>query len=56
MTFHTNGWKPLRIRFDEIDGFIEIHNKTRYLVLFDELWDKICDRIKYLTSKNRLLF
>ena len=28
--------KPLRIRCDKIDGFIKIHNKIRYLVLFDE--------------------
>ena len=26
--------KPLRIRFNKIDGFIEIHDKTKYLVLF----------------------
>ena len=42
----------MRIRYDEIDGFIKIHNKARYLVLFDEWCDKICDRIKYLISKN----
>ena len=28
------GAKPLRIWFDEIDGFIKIHNGIRYLVLF----------------------
>ena len=30
--------KPLRIRFDEIDGFIEINERIRYLVLFDYGW------------------
>ena len=29
------GAKPLRIRLNKIDGFIKIHNKIRYLVLFD---------------------
>ena len=47
------GEKPLRIRYDEIDGFIKIHNGIRYLVLFDCGWlDKICDRIKYLISEK----
>ena len=46
------GAKPLDIRFDEIDGFIKIHDGIRYLVLFDHgLFGKICfkkiDRIKY---------
>ena len=26
-------FKPLRIRFDKIDGFIRIYDGTRYLVL-----------------------
>ena len=52
MTFHTMGVKPLRIRSNKIDGFIKIHNKIKYLVLFDECSDKICDRIKYLLSKK----
>ena len=29
------GAKPLRIRFDKVDGFIRIYDGTRYLVLFD---------------------
>ena len=34
--------KPLRIRFDEIDGFIRVYNGTRYLVLFgSERYDYI---------------
>ena len=28
------GAKPLRIRYDKIDGFIKDHNGIRYLVLF----------------------
>ena len=47
------GPKPLRIRCDEIDGFIKIHNGIRYLVLSDCSWfDKICDSIKYLISEK----
>ena len=46
--------KPLRIRYDKIDGFIKIHNKIRYLVLFD--WcDKVYDRVKHLISENVVL-
>ena len=44
--------KPLRIRYDRIDGFIKIHNNIKYLVLFDEWCEKICDRIKYLISEK----
>ena len=29
------GAKPLRIKFDKINGFIWIYNGTRYLVLLD---------------------
>ena len=43
--------KPLRIRFDKIDGFIRIYDGTRYLTLFgSEKYDAICDRIRYLIS------
>ena len=28
------GWKPLRIRFNEIEKFIRVDDKIRYLVLF----------------------
>ena len=45
--------KPLRIGFDKIDGLVKIHNKIRYLVLFDYNYcDKICDKIKYLISEE----
>ena len=47
----STGAKPLRIRYDEIDGFINIHNGIRYLVLFEcGCFDKICGRIKYLVK------
>ena len=29
------GPKPLQIRFDKIDGFIKIYNRTKYLTWFD---------------------
>ena len=49
----STGAKPWRIRFDKIDGFIKMHDKIRYLILFDySYWDKICDKIKYLTSEQ----
>ena len=46
--------KPLHIRFDKTNGFIRVLNgEIEDLVLFDyELFDKICDRIKYLISKK----
>ena len=44
--------KPLPIRYNKIDGYIKFHNKVRYLVLFDEWYNKICDRIKYLISES----
>ena len=36
------GAKPLRIRVNKTDRFIKIHNRIRYLVLFDfVLFDKL---------------
>ena len=57
MIFHTKtstGPKPLRIRFDKKDGFIRVRGvEFRYLALFDHgLFDKICDKIKYLISEK----
>ena len=48
------GPKPLRIRFDKIDGFIiSLDGKIKLLILFDYgLLDKICDKIKYLITKK----
>ena len=49
--------KPLRIRFNKIDGFIMVlDGKIKDLVLFDYgLFDKFCDKIKYLISKKVVL-
>ena len=45
------GSKPLRIRFDKIDGFIRIYDGTRYLTVFgSEKYDAIYDRIWYLVN------
>ena len=46
--------KQLRIRIDKIDGFIMIlDGKIKHLVLFDYgLFDKICNKMKYLISKK----
>ena len=45
--------KPLRIRFDKIDGFIKIHIKIRFWVLFNYSYcDKIYDKIIYLISEE----
>ena len=51
MTFHT---KPLRIRFDKIDGFIMVGGgEFKHLVSFDNgLFDKICGKTKYLISEK----
>ena len=48
------GPKPLRIRFDKIDGFIiSLDGKIKHLILFDYgLFNNICDKIKYLISKR----
>ena len=53
MTFHIKliGSKPLRIRFDKVDGIIRISDGTRYLTLFDSKKnDTTYDRIIYLIS------
>ena len=44
---------PLRITFDELDGFIKVYDGIKYLVLFGGgFCDRIYDRIKYLLSKK----
>ena len=49
----STGAKPLRMRFDKIDGFIKIHDKIRYLVIFDYSYcDTIFNQIKYLISEK----
>ena len=48
------GSKPLRIRFDEVIGFIGTDDLIIYLVLFGpEKYDAICNRIRYLISQKR---
>ena len=45
--------KPLRIRFDIINGFIRVcGGEFRYLLFDHGLFDKICDKIKHLTSEK----
>ena len=47
------GAKPLCIRVDKIHGFFKIHDKIRYLVLFDYSYcDRTCDKIKYFISEK----
>ena len=47
------GLKPLRIRFDEVDGFIRVYNGIRYLVLFAlEKHDAIYNIIRYLVDQK----
>ena len=46
--------KPLRIRFDKNDAFITIHDRIRFLVLFEYSYcDEICHNIKYLISEKK---
>ena len=48
------GPKRLHTKFDKIDGFIiSLDGKIKHLILFDYgLFNKICDKIKYLISKK----
>ena len=50
------GPKPLRIRFDKVDGFIMVlDGKIKHFVLLDyELFDKLCDKISYKLKYNFL--
>ena len=48
------GAKPLRTRFNKIDGFIRVYNETTYLILFGpKKYDAIYNRIKYLMSQKK---
>ena len=41
--------KPLRVRFDKVDGFIRVYDGTRYFVLFgSEKYDFIYNRTRYV--------
>ena len=50
------GPKPLRIRFNKVDGFIMVlDSKNKHFVLLDyELFDKLCDKISYKLKYNFL--
>ena len=47
----------MRVRLDKIDVFIMVlDGKIKQLVLFDYgLFDKICDKIKYLISEKNCI-
>ena len=53
----STGPKPLGIRFSKTDGLIIVlDDKTKHLILFDcGLFNKICDRIKYLIIEKVVL-
>ena len=45
--------KPLRARFDKVDGFIGVHDVISYLPLFDsKKYDAIYNIIRYLISQK----
>ena len=43
------------MRYDKMDRFIKIHNKIKYLVLFDDWCDEIFNRIKVIGFKKVVL-
>ena len=48
------GAKPLRIKFDKIDGFIRIYHATIYLIFFGpEKYDAIYKKIRYLVGQKK---
>ena len=50
------GSRPVRIRFDKIDGFIKIYDGIRYLIILDhDRLDKIWDSIKYVISEKSVI-
>ena len=52
-----NGAKPLHIKFDEVDGFIRVCDRTRHLILFGrEKYDAIYNRIRYLNQKSGITY
>ena len=51
-----NDSKPLRIKFDKIDGFNRVYGGTRYLVLFgSEKYDSIFNRIRYFVTVKSVI-
>ena len=50
------GAKPLRIKFDKVDGSLRVYDDYRYLVLLaPEKYDAICILIRYILSKEGAL-
>ena len=48
--------KPLRIKFNKIDGFMRIYDGTRYLVLFaSKKYDSIYNKTRYLRSMKSVI-
>ena len=48
-----NGAKPLRLRFNKVNGFIRAYDGIRYLVLFgSEKYNAIYHKIRYLSSQE----
>ena len=48
------GAKPVRIVFDDVNGFVRVYDGTRYLVLFgDEKCDFIYNRTRCLRAVKR---
>ena len=48
------GSRPLRIRFNKIDGFIRVYDGTRYLVSFtSEKYNSINNSIRYSINVKR---
>ena len=43
------GAKPMRIRFNKIDGFINVYDGSRYLFT-DEIYDFVYNRTRYLVA------
>ena len=46
----------LSIRFDKIDGFIRVYDRTRYLILFgSQKYDYIYNKIRYLLFEKGVI-
>ena len=47
------GSKPLRIRFDKIDGFIRVYDEIRYVTLLESIkYDASYSRTRYLIRQK----
>ena len=50
------GAKPLRIRFDKIDGFIKVYDGTRYLLLFGgEKYHFIYNKVRHVIGVRKVI-